>query len=252
MRKYLKSVAIVGAIISTWSLGIIGNTLAQENTFDLVLRILTGENCQGSTEIKYRSQSLISPDGKTSVYYDVVLRRLGQPDSRLIGRARTRRCRPFKGKTASARMIIQKDSGQIIKDLPIVSEALVLLTPVSFSTESRYLIEESQVSNGFSSYTSYSIIDSKTNFKPLSLSPCQKAEYGGTYKGFLSPNEIVFECNGDPRGKRGETIYEILNLQQRFIRLESIQFENPNSPPTSSYGSISRPFSVVKVQQFPK
>ena len=69
---------------------------------------------------------------------------------------------------------------------------------------------------------------------------------------FISTNEIVFECNGDPRAKRGETIYEILSLQQRFIRLESIQFENPNSPPTSTYGSISRPFSVVKVQQFPK
>lgn len=248
MRKYLKSVAIVGAIISTWSLGIIGNTLAQENTFDLVLRILTGENCQGSTEIKYRSQSLISPDGKTSVYYDVVLRRLGQPDSRLRG-ARTRYCMPFKGKTASARMIIQKDSGQIIKDLPIVPEHLVLLTPVSFSTESRYLIEESQVSNGFSSYTSYRIIDFKNNFKPLSLSPCQKSQFGGKYKGFISTNEIVFECSDD---QRGETIYEILNLQQRFIRLESIQFENPNSPPTSTYGSISRPFSVVKVQQFPK
>ena len=42
------------------------------------IRTVENDNCQGSTEVVYHSQKLTSPDGNSSVYFDAILRRIGQ------------------------------------------------------------------------------------------------------------------------------------------------------------------------------
>lgn len=241
------SFAILGAI--SWSAALAQDELSFKNFSIETLSRLNG-NCRGSTEVNYRSQRLRSPDGKTSVYFNGVIRRVGQNNSR-NGGVGFIKCNPYKLESPSGELVIENDTN-LNKNLSSLGferrfNGFYIINPVAFSPNSRYLIARVDVSsNGFDAWTAYAILDAQKNYRLLSVDPCKNNEFGGEYKGFVSPSEILFDCSG-----AGEIYFEILNLSQESIsRITSRSSVSNNQ--LRSYGSIFSTFEIVRVQQFPR
>lgn len=100
-----KSKFIYSILFST-VLGITTSSIAQNNQIDLILEV-EKDNCEGTTEVNYRSQKLTSPDGKTTVYFEGILRRVGKKGDKNVEGY----CWPYDGRqTPVLTMFIEKES----------------------------------------------------------------------------------------------------------------------------------------------
>ncbi len=210
---------------------------------------LNGE-CRGSTEVNYRSQKLRSPDGKTSIYFNGVIRRVGQNTSRRGG-VGSIKCDPYQLETPAAELVIESDTS-LRKNISSLGferrfNGFYIVNPVAFSPDSRYLIARVDVSsNGLDAWTGYAVLDSQKDYQLLSLDPCKDTDFGGEYKGFTSPFEIIFDCSA-----AGEVYFEVLNLNRQSIsRIPSRSSVSNNQ--LRSYGFVFSTFEIVRVQQFPR
>ena len=232
-----------------WGTALAQDELSFKNFSIETLSRLNGE-CRGSTEVNYRSQRLRSPDGKTSIYFNGVIRRVGQNTSRRGG-VGSIKCDPYKLETPAGELVIEGET-ILTKNLSSLGferrfSGFYIVNPVAFSPDSRYLIARVDVSsNGLDAWTGYAVLDSQKNYQLLSLDPCKDTDFGGEYKGFTSPFEIIFDCSA-----AGEVYFEVLNLTRQSIsRITSRSWVANNS--LRSYGSVFSTFEIVRVQQFPR
>lgn len=221
-------------------LGITTTSIAQNNQIDPILEI-EKDNCEGTTEVNYRSQKLTSPDGKTTVYFEGILRRIGKKgDKSLEGY-----CWPYDGrKTPVLTMLIEKENNlnKIDQGSGSGQGGYVETNPISFSPDGKYLITHNIVSyDGGDSIDDYPIFNTN-EYKILSIKECNNSSYGGTYQGFISASEILFDCN--------EAQYEVVNLQKQSIRKVSESFAK-SAKIIKLYGTISGEMTILKRQVFP-
>jgi len=229
--------AVISGVISCYAnLG-----LAQQEKD--IIRELEGENCQSSTEVTYRSQQLTSPDSITSIYFEVILRRTGKTGDYGDGDY----CYPLYNRETLKRKIVTADlttSRNI--ELPPENEAYVVMKPISFSPDSRYVvIQEDYAWNGGDGETAHRILDTENNYQDLSLYPCQDSYGGGEYEGFISPSEILFSCY-EPMSSD----FAVVNLEHYSIQRISRKPVVPES--VQSYGSVTAEFAVITKQFFPR
>jgi len=225
-------------ILFAITVGIATNGIAQNNQVDPILEV-EKDNCQGTTEVNYRSQKLTSPDGETTVYYEGVLRRVGKKGDRS---GHDGYCYPLKGRQTPITTLIVKNITPKRISLQSENRLYQVLEPISCSVDNKYLILRGDVAyDGGDGGTYYEIMDTQNNYNMLSLRTCYDSYGGFEYKGFISPLEILFECQSD---------FEVVNLQNKSVRKVSKSFtESANI--TKLYGTISGEMTILKRQVFP-
>ncbi|GET36418.1 hypothetical protein [Microseira wollei] len=250
VRSLLKIPAIFAILGAVSAVAVLAQDQLSFKNFSIeTLSRLNGE-CRGSTEVNYRSQRLRSPDGKTSIYFNGVIRRVGQNTSRRGG-VGSIKCDPYKLETPAGELVIESETilTKNLSDLGFERRfnGFYIVNPVAFSPDSRYLIARVDVSsNGLDAWTGYAVLDSQKDYQLLSLDPCKDTDFGGEYKGFTSPFEIIFDCSA-----AGEVYFEVLNLTRQSIsRIPSRSSVSNNQ--IRSYGSVFSTFEIVRVQQFPR
>jgi hypothetical protein len=243
--NFTASLAILGAI--SWGAAFAQDQLSFKNFSIETLSRLNG-NCRGSTEVNYRSQRLKSPDGKTSIYFSGTIRRVGQNNSRRGGFGSIK-CNPYRLETPAGELAIE-DGTTLRKNLSAIGfegqfNGLYLVNPITFSSDSRYLIARVDVSsNGLDAWNGYVILDSQKSYQSLTLHPCKNTAFGGTYKGFLSSSEILFDCS-----ESGSISFDILNLQRQSV--SRVGFLPVSNQRFQSYGTVLAPFEIVRVRHLP-
>lgn len=214
-----------------------------EDALSSLIKELHSNNCQGNTEVRYQSQQLTTANRKISVYFDVILRRIGSSKSEKIDSS----CFKFVPEIPLSKMIAEKDGKQVEKELiRNYKGGYIDSKPISFSPEGKYILIENVVAydEGLEAYTSYDILDTENNYQSLGLFPCGNSDFGGIYKGFISRSEILFACDdGGPPG-----VFEVVDLRTRSIRKPSKVVPGQK---LLSYGFVSSPFKILKTQQFP-
>jgi len=204
------------------------------------LKAIETRNCATSTEVNYRSEQLESPNEKVSIHFEGVFRRLGQKNDYLDGD----RCTPLQTLQAPRTEMALQRTGNISKiPLPSITDNSYgnYIYPVSFSKDSRYLIANSQWTNGYAGWNNFVIFDTENNYRILASSPCIHDESGGQFKGFISANEAVFECYPG-----GYTFVEILDFSSEQIR----RFKGEYAKELSYYGSVTSEAEIEKIQHF--
>lgn len=214
-------------------------------------------NCQGSTQLKYQSQILTSPDSLKSVYINMILRRVGQYRSRNTNEFLIK-CNSNIAEKIAEELVIENADGSVQRKLTAalgLSERLqnyyVVANPVSFSPDNRYLIVRLDVFDGLNkSWVNHIILDTLNNYSVLAFSNCNGFE-SNSYLGFISSSEVVFACeNTSEPGP-----IEVVDLTKRSRQKIST---NTNSKEllkildqVRSYGLVSAEFVIVNEQQFP-
>ena len=228
---------MLGSAILGW-----GSAMRAEDAREIVQQVEAG-NCQGSTELTYRSQQLRSPDGSSVAYYNATIRRVGQRGDRQTGSY----CQPLMGReTPVIEMVVESgtDTRRISSDP--TDGAYVISNPISFSPDSRYIVVEAEGAfDGGDGVTFYGILDSQDGYRRLSVSPCSNAFYG-VYEGFVSASEILFSCSTG----RGNSSWEVVDLRRGSTRGVSQQYVNSAGKP-QSYGTVVSELTVVKKKVFP-
>ncbi|NER32565.1 MAG: hypothetical protein F6J93_00530 [Oscillatoria sp. SIO1A7] len=236
--KSTKLKVILGLLLGSAILGWSSTTRAFEGTKKVVQQVEAG-NCQGSTELTYRSQQLRSPDGNSVAYYNATIRRVGQRGDRQFGSY----CNPVGRETPVIEMVVESGAGTRRISSDPADEAYVISNPISFSPDSRYIVlEHDGVFDGGEIVTFYGILDSQNGYRLSSVSPCPSSF--AFYQGFVSASEILFLCDGRFRS------WEVFNLQRGSTRGVSQQYVNSAGKP-QSYGTVVSEFTVVKKQVFP-
>ena len=226
-------------ILFAITVGIATNGIAQNNQVDPILEV-EKDNCQGTTEVNYRSQKLTSLDGETTVYYEGVLRRVGKKGDRS---GHDGYCYPLEGRQTPITTLIVKNITQKRISLKSENGLYRVISPISFSANNRYLVLQGNVGyDGGDGEVTYTIIDMQNNYSELSLRTCYDSYGGFEYKGFISPLEILLDC--------GNGIFEVANLDKKSVRKVSKSFtESANI--TKLYGTISGEMTILKRQVFP-
>jgi hypothetical protein len=215
-------------------------TLAQSDLpeVDPIREVQVG-NCQGTNEVRYHSQKLRSPDGKKTVYYDGILRRIGKRGDRLDGGG----CFPL-GSYQTPKTDLSIESSTGTKRIGSSPEGgFIVMEPRSFSTDGRYLVVSVDIGHeGGDGESHVLLLDSQNRYQPLSIDICNGHIYQ-QYKGFISASELIIECVEADE-------YQVVNLNRRAIRKVSQQFVN--SANLQSYGTVLAPLTIVKKQTFPR
>ena len=256
IKKSLIYCAIVTSVFSS-----INKASAQDNQSFAELSQQTisrlNGNCQGSTQLKYQSQILTSPDSLKSVYINMVLRRVGQYRSRNTNEFLIK-CNSNIAEKIAEELVIENADGSVQRKLAAalgISERLqnyyVVANPISFSPDNRYLIVRLDVFDGLNkSWVNHIILDTLNNYNVLAFSNCNGFE-SNSYLGFISSSEVVFACeNTSEPGP-----IEVVDLTKRSRQKIST---NTNSKEllkildqVRSYGLVSAEFVIVNEQQFP-
>ena len=185
-------------------------------------------NCHGSTEVSYRSQQLKSPDSKTKVYFEAMLKRYG--------------CKA--AKTRRMKMAIEQDERVKFQHFP-ATDNYNFSNPLSYSADGRYLIVAQNWSSGTERWNTFLFVDTANNYNALDIQSCQGAQFGGRFRGFKSSEDAVFECL-DP-----ESYWEIVNLRSKKIqKLPKLDELAPLDYP--SYGSIGKRSQILQVEDLPR
>lgn len=236
-KQFGKLTYLIGlGIVLCWTI----NVLAQNNQVEPMLEV-EKDNCEGTTEVNYRSQKLISPDGKTTVYLEGILRRVGKKGDRKI----EDHCIASGRQTPEMTLIIEESGNQTRKDLGKGNGAYVVEKPLTFSFDSQYLVTHGETGwDGGDADTFYHIYEIKNNYTRLKVLDCKDSYGGASYQGFVSPSEILFYCSHD-------NYYEVINLQSKAIRKVSESFAKAVKV-TKLYGTASGEMTILKRQVFPR
>lgn len=228
------------------SLGIVScltiNVLAQEHQIDPMLEV-EKDNCEGTTEVNYRSQNLTSPDGQTTVYIEGILRRVGKKGDEKHGGY----CTLTGRQTPALTLIIEQFGNKTRKALSSGNGAYRVEMPASFSLDNKYLVTRAETGwDGGYADTFYPIYDTKNNYTMLKFLACKDSYGGGYYLGFISPSEILFDC-----GEFSNYRYEVINIPKKSIRKVSESFAK-SVRKTKLYGAVSGEMTILKRQTFPR
>lgn len=207
------------------------------------LKQIESENCQGSTQLTYHSQKLATPDKQKSVYFEVILKRIGKEGDAFDNGY----CFPFDGRQTVNRemVIINKANKSQKKKLPLPSEsqAYIIMNPQSFSADGRYLVvvEKYAYDGGDGGTFSY-ILDTQENYKNLPLVLCKNADFVD-YQGFISEQKVVFSC-----GTLGDrSWWEVVDIAKNSTNKISSQVINAAGK-LQSYGTVISPLNIVNKQ----
>jgi hypothetical protein len=218
------------------------NVLAQSNEIDPMLQV-EKDNCQGTTEVSYRSQKLISPDEKTTLYFEGVLRRVGQKGDVGGGGGGENYCYPLRGRqTLNTTLIIETPTPRRIA-LPSGKGSYAVINPISFSVDNRYLILRVHYGfDGGDGDTTFRVINLQRKYQTLPLQTCRNSYGSGKYKGFVSSSEILVVC--------GDGSFEVANLEKESVQQVSGSFAS-NANVAKGYGTLLEQTTILKRQIFP-
>ena len=199
--------------------------------------------CEGATEVNYRSQKLLSPDKQTTVYFEVVLRRIVPEDN------------PFANldycwgniQTPRLEMVIEQGNNTRRIDYGEADRMHAIINPISFSPDSRFVITQHNYAyEGGDPGLNNSIIDLTSTEPKLSINPCQETDFS-EYSGFLSDIEVAFSCSG--YGDPNEWLESVSLNTLDMNRVTTV----PSNPAklTRTYGDVIEELTVTKTQTFP-
>ena len=239
-KEYLSKMVLASAVaIASFN----SNTALTQETND-PYKVFANSPCEGATEVNYRSQKLQSPDKKTIIYFEVVLRRIVPEDN------------PFANldycwgniQTPRLEMVIEEENNTRRIDYGESDRVHIVINPVSFSPNSRFAIVQSNFAyEGGDPGLSHSIIDLTINEPQLSVNPCKETDFS-EYNGFISDVEVAFSCSG--YGEL-ETWIETMNLNTLAVnRLEKVPTNTAKL--TRTYGDVIDELTVTKTQIFPQ
>lgn len=201
-----------------------------------------GQQCNRATEVTYRSEQLVSPDGLKSAHVEGMLRKTVDPNSQLRRGDTEEFCYPDRRETVSRQIVIQDESGTRILDDQPYDDGYVIYRPRSFSSDSRFLAMDIQVAYTGGDPGNYVLfLDSENDSVVETPDLCENLVFQN-YVGFASETEAVVFCQdyGAPVKR-----YELVNLLNGSVR------RLPDRPDDlTGYGMVVRNFEVTKTQQF--
>lgn len=192
-------------------------------------------NCPGVTEVNYRSLKLTSPNSKTTVYFEGILKRSGKKQNLYGCRSET-----------PINFVIESED-KVIKKQLANTDSYSFITPVSFSKKGRYLVADLEESDGYAAWNDFLVIDLKTNFQILEVGGCSQDQFGGDFKGFKSPTEIIFECIPG-----GQSVLEVINLQTGQVSRSPINNFEVFDQEYLSYGFVSELPKIIEIKEYPR
>ncbi|MEC4803601.1 MAG: hypothetical protein SAJ12_14820 [Jaaginema sp. PMC 1079.18] len=256
MKDNRKSLIILLPIIILSFLSIKAEAYAQSRSSEDIQaftdRVYTRftDNCSKTIELTYKSQTLTSPDRNKSIYFETIVRNIG--DRNYNGSSA---CVIESGQTPVAKIVISSGSNQraenfisLVGNQYNLANKAAILTPVSWSANSRYVIVRVDYVLGYDFLTDHLILDSQNNYRQINLGsnniPCANAGAGGELLGFTSSTVVAFSC-----GEFGDPGYiEVVNLGNRSIsRVNNLG----NISRLQTYGMITSNHSIRKIQEFP-
>ncbi|MBD2741225.1 hypothetical protein [Coleofasciculus sp. FACHB-1120] len=257
--RSLKSTLIYIAITLGFVLSYINKSSAQDSDFATLSReIITrlNGNCRGSTQVRYQSQKLTSPNGLNSVYLNMNIRRFGQVNSRKNDNFIIK-CNPNTADKIIGELVIEKNgvsSTTRLEDILGLSNNIhnyVIANPVSFSPDDRYLVLRLDVFDGLNnSWVNHLVIDTLNRYKILAFSNCEGFE-SNSYLGFISSSEIVFACE-NPSEPGPIEVFDFQKRSRQKISTRKASRELVRIlDKVRSYGSVSSEFAIVDEQHFP-
>ncbi|MDY7013371.1 MAG: hypothetical protein SVX43_07145 [Cyanobacteriota bacterium] len=144
----------------------------------------------------------------------------------------------------------QSDFHSILRPRDRISQSAAVINPISWSSDSRYLLVRIDFLEGYDGYSEHLILDARNNYRLVNFqsnslfSPCNNAQMGSEFLGFISTDIALFECRN-----YGEPGYvEVLNLNQRALQRVNGFGEDRR---LQHYGTILSLPDIVKVQEFP-
>ncbi len=241
------TVLALGAIASSFSLSAIAQVMRPQSMLNAL-----GRQCSQVTEVTYHSQRLLAPDGKQQVHVEGVLRKTVNPTSQLRQSDTEGFCYPDVRETVTREMVIQNaDSTKVLSDRPY-EEGYVIYQPRSFSSDSRFLAVDLQVTYTGGAPGHYVLFMDLENDQVIQTPDiCDNLAFE-SYVGFASKTEAVVLCQdygdpGEPSSGEPSSIerFETVNLLNGSVR----QLEG-RPDDLAGYGSITREFEVTKAQAF--
>lgn len=205
--------------------------------------------CNRATEVTYRSAQLVSPDGKTRVYAEGLLRKRVAADGQrrqvrtAAGTATV--CLPDRRETISRNLVIEtEDNTRELTDSPF-GEGYILYQPRAFTADSRFLAMDMRVAYTDGVPGSYVIFFDMENETVVPAQICDGMLFQN-YIGFASETEAAVLCQdyGLADGTPVERLEAVSLLDGRVRRLSS----QPEG--LVGYGSITQGFEVTKTQFF--
>ncbi|MEL6552839.1 MAG: hypothetical protein AAFQ63_05165 [Cyanobacteria bacterium J06621_11] len=209
-----------------------------------------GQQCNRATEVTYRSDQLVAPDGAASVHVEGILRKTVYPDSQLRQVDTDSFCYPDSRETVSRQIVIQDEAGtRLLNDSPY-NQGYVLYRPRSFSADSRFLAMDVQVAYTGGDPGNYVLfLDLENDSAVEAPDVCENLIFQN-YVGFASETEVVVLCQdyGGPTSAPDNADlerYELVNLLDGSVRTLASRPDD-----LSGYGRLIRSFEVTKMQRF--
>ncbi|MBE9118565.1 hypothetical protein IQ249_21995 [Lusitaniella coriacea LEGE 07157] len=247
------SLLMIGILWNSFEKNVVAQNTRTDNILEFVNRVARqlSINCSKTIEVNYKSQEIISPDRTKSVYFEAITRNINSASN-----SPNTSCPIGNGGTPVAKMIQTESSRKqeidfhsFLGDRYNTRSSATVINPISWSSDSRYLLVRVDFLAGYDGHSDHLIFDAENNyrlvsFQPNSLfSPCNKTEIGSNFLGFTSTNIAAFECQN-----YGEPGYiEILDLQRR--RLQRVNRLETNQR-LQNYGRVSSFSEIKKVQEF--
>ncbi len=236
--KYLKHLAFAAGL-STVGLAAIAPASAQVMPPQTMLNTL-GSSCDRTTEVAYRSEVLLSPDGSIVVRAEGLLRKSVDPNSQLRAADTDGYCYPDARETVNRQIVIEtKDGIRRLVDSPY-SEGYIVYQPRAFSLDSRFLALDMSIIYTDGDTGSYVLfLDTSDDTIVQIPNLCDGLTFQN-HIGFTSATEAIVLCQG---GLRFSERLEAVDLTGGTVRSLTA---NPED--AVGYGSIVSAFEVIGVQ----
>lgn len=218
---------------------------AYEVNSDPASILIGGDDCSQEKEVNFHSQRLLSPDGSTSVYFDVSLRR--NPSER----------EPYYGcrhelETIATNLVIELGRQDETIDLDIAAlDVLVVPQPLSFSPDGRFLGIQVRYEFGYEYNDDVWIVDLDSgqlyiNRVNSDLEYCRRTDelpysiLNIQLVAFSSPNEFLVKCSAYQGQLQSREWIEIVDIDTKANRTISNNF-----PDASLFGDIVSPTKLI-------
>lgn len=204
-----------------------------------------GRQCSRTTEVTYRSDQLMAPDGRQVVHFEGLLRKTVEPDSQLRQIDTENLCYSDGRETAVRSLVITNAEGtRELSDSPY-EDGYVIYQPRAFSADSRFLAVDMQAAYIGGNPGSYVLFfDLESNRIVSTSDVCRGLEFQ-SYIGFASETEAVVLCQDHGAASVGAERFEVVDLADGGVSAIASRPED-----LMGYGSITREFEVTNSQQF--